>query len=61
MESTGWYSDSIARYLRDSGIFVSIVNAVLIYNYGGNTTVRVNVKTDERCGKSRKLSALPSA
>lgn len=47
MESTGRYSDPIARYLHDAGIFVSVVNAVLIHNYGGNTTVR-KVKTDKK-------------
>ena len=47
MESTGRYSDPIARYLHDAGIFVSVVNAVLIHNYSGNTTVR-KVKTDKK-------------
>lgn len=47
MESTGRYGDPIARYLHDAGIFVSVVNAVLIHNYGGNTTVR-KVKTDKK-------------
>ncbi len=40
MESTGRYSEPIARYLHCQGIFVSVVNAMLIHNYGGNTTVR---------------------
>ncbi len=47
MESTGRYSEPIARYLHDAGIFVSVVNAILIHNYGGNTTVR-KAKTDKK-------------
>ena len=47
MESTGRYSEPIARYLYGQGIFVSVVNAILIHNYGGNTTVR-KVKTDKK-------------
>ena len=47
MESTGRYSEPIARYLHSQGIFVSVVNAMLIHNYGGNTTVR-KVKTDKK-------------
>lgn len=47
MESTGRYSEPIARYLHDQGIFVSVVNAMLIHNYGGNTTVR-KAKTDKK-------------
>ena len=47
MESTGRYSEPIARYLHSQGIFVSVVNAILIHNYGGNTTVR-KVKTDKK-------------
>lgn len=47
MENTGRYSEPIARYLHDAGIFVSVVNAILIHNYGGNTTVR-KAKTDKK-------------
>lgn len=47
MESTGRYSEPIARYLHGQGLFVCVVNAMLIHNYGGNTTVR-KVKTDKK-------------
>lgn len=47
MESTGRYSEPIARYLHDAGMFVSVVNAILIHNYGGNTKVR-KAKTDKK-------------
>ena len=47
MESTGRYSEPIARYLHDAGIFVSGVNAFFIHNYCGNTKVRKN-KTDKK-------------
>ena len=47
MESTGRYSEPIARYLHNAGIFVSVVNAILIHNYGGNTKVQ-KVKTDKK-------------
>ena len=47
MESTGRYSEPIARYLYGQGLFVSVVNAILIHNYGGNTTVR-KIKTDKK-------------
>ena len=44
---TGRYSKPIARYFHDAGIFVSVVNAILIHNYGGNTTVR-KAKTNKK-------------
>lgn len=47
MEYTGHYYEPIARYLHNEGIFVSVVNAILIANYNENTTVR-KVKTDPK-------------
>jgi len=46
MESTGKYHQPIARFLHDAGLFVSVVNALLIYSYGGNSIRRV--KTDKK-------------
>lgn len=45
LEYTGKYSASIAESLCNAGIFVSVVNAKLIYNYG-NDTIRRD-KTDK--------------
>jgi len=45
MEHTGKYSDPIAYALCEAGIFVSMVNAKLIHDYGGDTIRRV--KTDK--------------
>lgn len=44
MEHTGKYSEPIATFLCDAGIFVCMVNAKLIHDYGGDTIRRV--KTD---------------
>jgi transposase len=44
LENTGKYSEPIAKALSDAGIFVCVVNAKLIHNYGGDTIRRV--KTD---------------
>jgi len=46
MEYTGKYYQPIARYLRKAGIFVSVVNAILVHDYGGNSLRRV--KTDKK-------------
>jgi len=46
MEYTGKYYQPIARYLREAGIFVSVVNAILVHDYGGNSLRRV--KTDRK-------------
>lgn len=46
MEYTGKYFQPIARYLHDAGIFVSVVNTILVHNYGGNTLRRA--KTDKK-------------
>lgn len=37
MEATSHYYESIAQYLKKEGIFVSVVNPVLIHEFGGNT------------------------
>lgn len=46
MEVTGNYYKPIARFLHEQGIFVSIVNPMLISNFGGNTLRRP--KTDKK-------------
>jgi transposase len=45
MEHTGKYSEPIAKFLCEAGIFVCMVNAKLIHDYGGDTIRRV--KTDK--------------
>ena len=44
MEHTGKYSDPVVQALCDAGIFVCVVNAKLVHDYGGETIRRV--KTD---------------
>ena len=46
METTGTYYEPIARFLHDEGIFVSVVNALLVHDYGGNTIRKA--KTDKK-------------
>ena len=46
MEYTGKYYQPIAQYLREAGIFVSAVNAILVHDYGGNSLRQV--KTDRK-------------
>ncbi len=46
MEATGNYYEPIARYLHGQGIFVSIVNPMLISDFDGNTLRRP--KTDKK-------------
>lgn len=46
MEATGVYYEPIAKYLHAQGIFVSVVNPVLIKDFGGNTIRKV--KTDKK-------------
>lgn len=46
MEATGNYYKPIARFLHDQGIFVSVVNPVLISDFGGNTLRKP--KTDKK-------------
>lgn len=46
MEATGNYYEPIARYLHEQSIFVSVVNPVLISDFGGNTLRKP--KTDKK-------------
>ena len=46
MEYTGRYFQPIAKYLNEAGIFVSVVNAILVHDYGGKTLRRG--KTDKK-------------
>lgn len=46
MEYTGNYFEPIARALHNAGIFVSVVNAILVHDYGGNSIRKV--KTDKK-------------
>jgi len=46
MEATGHYHEPVAQALHKSGIFVSIVNPLLVYAYGDNSIRRV--KTDKK-------------
>lgn len=52
MEYTGSYWQPIAKVLHDAGLFVSVVNALLIYKYGNNSI---------RKGKTDKLDAVKIA
>jgi transposase len=45
MEYTGKYYQPIARYLHETGIFVSVVHAKLIHDYGNNSIRKA--KTDK--------------
>ena len=46
MEYTGTYFEPIAQFLHINGIFVSVVNALLVHDYGGNSLRKV--KTDKK-------------
>lgn len=46
MEATGTYHEPLARYLHNNVIFVSVVNAILIHDYSGNTLRKA--KTDKK-------------
>lgn len=46
MEYTGTYFEPIAHFLHNNGIFVSVVNALLVHDYGGNSLRKV--KTDKK-------------
>lgn len=46
MEATGNYHTPIAKLLYDAGLYVSVVNAKLVYSYGNNDLRRV--KTDKK-------------
>lgn len=47
MEATGRYHEAIASELHERGIFVSVVNPILIHHYNPDSTVR-KVKTDKK-------------
>lgn len=46
MEYTGTYFEPIAQFLHNNNIFVSIVNTLLVHDYGGNSLRKV--KTDKK-------------
>ncbi len=46
MEYTGKYFEPIANALHNASIFVSVVNAILVHDYGGNSIRKV--KTDKK-------------
>ena len=46
MEATGNYHASVAKLLHDAGLYVSVVNAKLVHDYGNNELRRV--KTDRK-------------
>ena len=46
MESTGNYHTPVACWLYESGIYVSVVNAMLVHDYGNNSLRRA--KTDKK-------------
>ena len=46
IEYTGTYFEPIAQFLHNNGIFVSVVNALLVHDYGGNSLRKV--KTDKK-------------
>lgn len=46
MESTGNYHAPVAWLLHDAGLYVSVVNAILVHDYGNNSIRRV--KTDRK-------------
>ena len=46
MESTGNYHAPVACWLYESGIYVSVVNAMLVHDYGNNSLRRA--KTDKK-------------
>ena len=46
MEATGNYHASVAKLLHDAGLYVSVVNAKLVHDYGNNDLRRV--KTDKK-------------
>ena len=47
MEATGRYHETIASALHERGVFVSVVNPILIHHYNPGCTVR-KVKTDKK-------------
>ena len=47
MEATGRYHEAIAAELHEHGIFVSVVNPIVIHNYSADSSVR-KVKNDKK-------------
>lgn len=46
LESTGNYHAPVAKILHDAGLYVSVVNAMLVHDYGNNSLRRA--KTDKK-------------
>lgn len=46
MEATGSYHTPVAWYLHEAGIYVTVVNAMLVHDYGNNSLRRA--KTDKK-------------
>ena len=46
MESTGNYHTPVASLLHNAGLYVSVVNAILVHDYGNNSLRRT--KTDKK-------------
>lgn len=46
MEATGSYHTPVARYLHEAEIYVTVVNAMLVHDYGNNSLRRA--KTDKK-------------
>lgn len=46
LESTGNYHTPVAKMLHDAGLYVSVVNAMLVHDYGNNSLRRA--KTDKK-------------
>ena len=46
LESTGNYHAPVAKVLHDAGLYVSVVNAMLVHDYGNNSLRRA--KTDKK-------------
>jgi transposase len=46
MEATGNYHTPVARYLHKAGIYVTVVNAILVHDYGNNSLRQA--KTDKK-------------
>lgn len=53
MEATGNYHASVAKLLHDAGLYVSVVNAKLVHDYGNNECQR-----EIRKGFHKQISAL---
>lgn len=55
MEATGNYQAPIAWLLNNYGFYVSVVNAMLVHDYGNNSLRRA--KTDKRMPSSWQITA----